>query len=76
MHVDTDRPLRGRRLTWAEFEQLTGRKRPASIASKERTPVTRRPNARHVSTYATSSATSSRVASKARRVAPITTIFV
>lgn len=25
---DTDRPYRGRRLTWREFEQLTGRKRP------------------------------------------------
>lgn len=25
---DTDRPLRGRRLSWAEFYQLTGRKKP------------------------------------------------
>lgn len=23
-----DRPLRGRRLSWAEYEQLTGRKKP------------------------------------------------
>ncbi|MFN7089491.1 MAG: hypothetical protein ACK4P4_02935 [Allorhizobium sp.] len=25
---DTDRPLRGRRLSWAEYEALTGRKKP------------------------------------------------
>lgn len=25
---DPDRPYRGRRITWAEFYQLTGRKKP------------------------------------------------
>ncbi len=25
---DTDRPYRGRRLSWTEFYQLTGRKQP------------------------------------------------
>lgn len=25
---DTDKPMRGRRLTWAEFQRLTGREPP------------------------------------------------
>lgn len=27
---DSARPFRGRRLSWAEFEQLTGRQRPTA----------------------------------------------
>lgn len=26
--LDPDRPLRGRRISWVEYEQLTGRKKP------------------------------------------------
>ncbi|MCZ4287867.1 hypothetical protein [Hoeflea alexandrii] len=26
--TDTDRPFRGRRVSWAEFERVTGRKKP------------------------------------------------
>lgn len=33
---DTDRPYRGRRLSWDEFEKLTGRKRQAANASLAR----------------------------------------
>lgn len=32
---DTDRSYRGRRLTWREFEQLTGRKRPEAANENE-----------------------------------------
>ena len=36
--LDSTKPLRGRRLTWAEFEQLTGRKRPVFVAANDNRP--------------------------------------
>lgn len=29
--ADSDKPLRGRRLTWAEFQRLTGREPPKAV---------------------------------------------
>lgn len=36
--TDNDRPLRGRRLTWPEFERLTGRPRPVYVAANVNAP--------------------------------------
>lgn len=35
MQIATDRPLRGRRLTWAEFQKLTGRPKPEYQAAND-----------------------------------------
>ncbi len=32
---DPEKPLRGRRLSWREFEQLTGRKKPQAANDNE-----------------------------------------
>lgn len=36
-NVDSDRPLRGRRLSWREFTELTGRPKPdyAALAAND-----------------------------------------
>lgn len=35
MQIATDRPLRGRRLTWEEFTKLTGKPKPSYAAAND-----------------------------------------
>lgn len=37
--ADADKPLRGRRLTWAEFQRLTGRELPKAANDNDSEPM-------------------------------------